>query len=532
MAEPLPEMVPRTVAGQRVAPIPLADGTIPRTRGQAFGATFSFANDFVLDRWKMLGEEGQTITEQEHKDLVGDRPIPFFQGITGRQTERRIAEFDFAQTDAQYSQFPLTQFAAGVIPFFYEPGTLATMPLGGKNIKAIARAPAFSMRQFLTQSGIGSAKIATGSVAVEAAQQVKQTGVLEPVSLAGAGLAPFVLTPAFGALGRGIRAGIGKIKDGPMTARVIDATEGRLSPEQASKVADDVANAPAPRPRILGEDVPTPKRRLAQVFEGFPEGQAEFLRGLSAGREDARAFATRIGLDPDAPALRDLVATMQDRSSQTRSTKPSFNGKVLSQLNRLRKGEATPDDIQTLTDAGLVLPKAKLVDGEVKPTGEVSLSASGRLLDDALQNSKDPANRALINDVVRRGPAALDDAAAQRGVDLDPATNAQASPNRIVAPDTVSDGEVIKALDAAAVKTAGPESDLFGQPGVRGTAPEPRGRAQPDDAGTASRVGAADEVDAERAQLDAGIRRFGGDPEALDSLSARVLEQIRTCGRT
>lgn len=517
MTEPLPDMVPRTVAGQRVAPMPLADGTIPRTRRQAFGASMRFSNDFVVDRWRMLNDTDETINEAEFNELVEGKPVSFFQGITRRQAERRLAEYDFQQWDQQFTQAPFSQFAGMAIPFFYEPGTIASMPAGARNIANITRAGSLTFRQFMQQSTVGASKIAGVSVPLEAAAQIRQTGVVEPMTLAATGLVPFALTPAFGALGRGVRLGLGRIKDGPMTKNVIDATHGRVDPETASRIADNTASSVPPRPRVLSSDPMPPTERLNVWFQGYPGGRAQWLRDISAGKDLARSYARDLGLDPDAPSVRDLVVLMQDRSAQTFDTPPSYNGKVLHMLNRLRAGKATPDDISSLTDAGLVLPRARLVGGELVPTGENALSVTGRLLDDALRNSKTPENRAFINSVIKRGSAAVDEVAARRGIDLDPDTNPQASPNRVASAEVVSDEDLLKALDAAWLKTArrgeGMPTDT---PPARDPAPGPQ----------KARI-----IDADQTEIDAGIRRMGGDPEQLNNIRDRILAQMDTCAR-
>lgn len=533
MAEPLPEMEPRTVAGQRVRPVPKADGTIPRSRRQAFGSAFSFMNDLVLDRWEMLGEQPETVTEDEFLSMKPEgAPIEFFQGMTRRQAETRIAEFEHSKFESQFEQFPLTQFGGMAVPFFWDAGTILTLPFGAKNI---ARASAAnSLRQFTLQSAIGAGKVSLGTTLAEGGLQLKQTGGIDPLVLGASAAVPFAAVPTFGALGRGARALAG-VRDGEFTNQVGKLTGGKLSPDEASNVAQQSAAKRPPPARVSETEPFRPQRRLAQAFEDYPGGRMQWARDLSAGRGSAREFARGMNVDPDAPAIRDLIIGMQDRSARTSRTPMARNVADRTDINTIRQGGRPPEaNLERLREDGLVLP--------ARGDGDVELSETGGMLAKALAAPEN--NRKLLNDFQADGPGALDRAATRRGIDLDPASNPKASPNRVAAAE-ISDDEIIKALESARLETAdtrpgAPSSDIGGRPARQSTEPanggEPRPQARPERAVDTDRAGPEvsrpPEPDPEDAAQASKIRKLGGDPEESETIGTRFFEAVTRCGES
>lgn len=489
-----------------------------------------FANDFVLDRWKGAFRESPTITEGEFKEIVGDAEVSYHQGMTQRQAEMQLAEWEFNQWDSQFDQYPFTQFGGMAVPFVYDPGTVITLPVGAKNIAGMATAR--SLRQFMMQGAIAGGKISPAATAAEGALQLSQTGRLDAEILTASAVATAVLPPVIGGIGRGFRAGFGRIRDPRMTKQVMDASGGRATPEQAAQAADEASARPAPPVRILNSEPHVPTVRLNETFQGYPGGRAQWLRDLSAGRSSAREFAQSINVDPDAPALRDLLITMQDRSAQTSRTPLEHNVRLLDAINLFRGGDRSPEVVGALWQEGLLVARqrgpADVPDIPGRPAPRdtadplLELSETGRLLDEALKDPSTPANGELLRQVYDDGMGALDRAARQRGVDLDPDTNPRASWHRVAAAE-VSDGEIIKALEAAKLQT----SDA-----------RPRAPTRADTAGapdeppvTPARSRDPENVDPDDASQAAKIRELGGDPEQVTTLIRQALDHIDTCGR-
>ena len=166
----------------------------------AFGRAFMGSLPDLHRRWTSWLDKEETITENEFKEIIGDRNIQFWHGMDRRTAEFLVQEHDILEYQAQYERRPIAEFLGASLPLMADPVSIATMPVGGTSItRAIASG---SLRGYLRNTLIAGAKIGLASAPIEAALQPQAYGELRPDILLGTLLGPVIAAPILAAPAR------------------------------------------------------------------------------------------------------------------------------------------------------------------------------------------------------------------------------------------------------------------------------------------------------------------------------------------
>lgn len=332
----------------------------------AFGRAFMGALPDVSRRWGSLWDKEETITEDEFKEIVGERNIRFWEGMDRRTAEFLAQEQDILEYQAQYEGRPIAEFLGAMLPLMGEPVSVATMPVGGTSI---ARAvTAGSLRGFLRNSVIGGAKIGVASAPIEAAIQPGVYGELRPDVLAGTLIGPIIAAPILSAPARFLRG----IRSGPSATAAARASQPEAAGFEGSRMVqayerDNLGVGPPPVARDPG-GITLPSSRFDEMFGQYQGGYRRWMRNFARNQEDAVEFLRRHNIDPDSPALREFVARHKEASAkrhQMTSLEQRFQ--QLRDLTDYAQGRAAPEQVERLR-AGRVLQEAQdMRDAVVRP---------------------------------------------------------------------------------------------------------------------------------------------------------------------
>ncbi|MFO7858076.1 MAG: hypothetical protein R6V11_04055, partial [Ectothiorhodospiraceae bacterium] len=373
--------------------------------------------EIVKSRWRRIGEPaGEALRQEEYEKIVGDRDIPFEPGITANEAERRVAFFDYDQVTSKYQGRPIAALLGGAIPSMLDPVSIATLPVGSARFAKGALAATWG--QFFKQTAIGGAQAGLASVPLEIAAQRGETAELRPFEIGGTVIGPIVAPIGLGAFGRGARAALRRVRNGPdasQTTRNLRSSDevGPADAEAAVRDAKDAGLQPPPNAQRT-QTRATPTQRLADEFNDYEGGHRQWARDLAAGRQTAIDKAQAVGIDPDSPMIDRMLDRLGRASDQRSATPTDYNLRLLDTFNRFRAGDDADDaDLRLLADNGLALPRARVVEGEVQPrvtdegVPDVATTAAGRRLAEALDNPKSVSNAKLLRRVNRDGAAAV-----------------------------------------------------------------------------------------------------------------------------
>lgn len=344
----------------------------------AFGRSFMGSLPDIGRRWTSLFDEKETLTEDEFKELVGNRPIEFYPEVDRKTAEFLAWEYDRDEYLAQYESHPIAEFLGMMLPYVADPVSVATLPVGGTSAAkalsatslklSLARSStaagskvsgtlteAASFKQFVKHSMAAGAKVGVASAPLEAALQPSAYGEIRPDILAGTVLGPIIASPLLLAPGYALRRMVGR---GRVHAAQVSQPETNIKADYSrallgyEKETPDVKTPPA-RPG-MGE-APLPNARFNQMFEQYPGGYKRWVRDMAADVGTALDHIKAQGIDPDAPALRNFIARHKEGSAKragTTSLEQRFT--QLRDTIDFVNGQAAPDQINRLRQAGIL----------------------------------------------------------------------------------------------------------------------------------------------------------------------------------
>jgi len=332
----------------------------------AFGRAFMGALPDVGRRWGSLWDEEETITEDEFKEIIGDRDVQFWDGMDRRTAEFLAQEQDIFEYQAQYENRPIAEFLGMMLPYVGDPVSVATMPVGGTSM---ARAlSAGSLRGYLRHAATGGAKIGVASAPIEAAVQPGVYGEFRPDIFAGTVIGPVIAAPIMSAPARALQG----IRSGPSATAAARSSQPEASGFEGFRITqayeqDNWGVRPPPVTRDPG-GITLPSARFNEMFGEYQGGYQRWVRNFARNQEDAVEFLHRHNIDPDSPVLREFVARHKEATAkrhQMTSLEQRFT--QLRDLTDYTQGRATPEQIDRLR-AGRVLQEAQdLREAAVRP---------------------------------------------------------------------------------------------------------------------------------------------------------------------
>ena len=415
----------------------------------------------VQQRWASLADDADdpVPTGPEIEELLDGRSMEIPRGTSRREIERRIGMHDREQYLSQYSTGMVGEFVGALPPYFLDPTSLALAPVGGAKIRAATQSG--TLGGFLRESTTAGARIGAASLPLELGIQQRTRGEVDGTSVLLSSIAPVVATPVFASPAwartglrneRAVRTGISSEQ------MPVDTPPVRSSEAVAAR--NDI---PSPPVREYTTPVQPPRARLNETFREYEGGSAQWIQDMAVGREGARTFAARIGVNPDSPVLRDMISQEGQATAQRTAAPASFERDVRAAVQRTEQGRPEARDTTTLQRAGLADTEGNLIpgvtsgalrrDGALAVRGQVQRSLENQMQlrsrvlgearqqrDAAPEGSEARATADEFIDDTRRDIAVLEDQLA--ALQTQPRSiDAQASPERIM-----------EALDAARVQ--------------------------------------------------------------------------------
>lgn len=371
----------------------------------SFGRSFGHEASNAWRRWKSPTSVGDgEITEGELKAIAPGRNIPWEPGMTRMRAERLAADYDYQQYSSYYTQSfgsKAGEIAGWFAGGFLDPVSVVTMPIGGPEFSAALKAGA-TLKSFLYQGFKGASKVAAVSTPLEVGVQTLGEGRMSPQDIIATAAAPYVLGGALLGAGRiasgGGRRALANFADSPHT--------DLEAPSRALNESPDI-----PPPPVRQYDPQEMMRAdLARTTDILKEsgGSGKWLSDLAAGKVEAIDAAKRMGIDPDAPSIRSLI---ERQAYFTTSRTPEPAGQRLQDVADLKDmvaGTATPEQLQRLTDRGLVdeAPAASAVDAPSQQAERFTTKPELAALSDALrvpEFDRTQAQRIAVDDFMRGG---------------------------------------------------------------------------------------------------------------------------------
>lgn len=364
----LPVLTPRRVLGEEYKPNEY--GASSPTPVGFFGSIGIGAGTAAIDvaqRWQAIdGSWDDYPTQEERQEIIGDRPLVPPLNLSADQLRRRVAMYDREQYISKYDTNLLGEIVGSMPVLMGDPVNIATMPLGGANFARAAGAATWG--GFLRQSAIGGAKAGLAGVPVDVATQQMARGEVDPASVVMGAAVPVVASPLMGVPTFALRA-----LQGRRASRTVNAHQaeevGRnpLYPEgvtpQTMKAAEAELDSIPPPPQMpAAPDLPPPTARIDAAFEGYEGGAPRWVQELAAGREPAREYAQRLGVDPEAPALRAMLADVKAATATTMQRTPAGIRQLSEDVIRSVAGEQEPLAQRRMQQAGLMDAEGRIPD--------------------------------------------------------------------------------------------------------------------------------------------------------------------------
>lgn len=469
-----PPLEPRRIFGTEVE-VPSRGPTSPLPVGFNRSTALSFGTSVldVTQRWQSRFDNEAPATSQELIDLAEGTTASFPPGISLAEAQRRLAWQRRQDYLAQFDTSLVGDVLGGIVPYSLDLVTLATLPVGGAAATAAIRAAATrNFGRFLSRSAVSGAQVGAASVPLEVGIQADTRGEVDTASVLATALAPVALGPLLLAPGYALARARGNPR------ALADAANSPVIPPEAVADAPAVA-AEAPAPPVM--TVPAPKKpaaRLAETFADYQGGPNTWLRDFAAGAPAARAKAVALGIDPDAPPLRELVQDEAFLTALRSRRTPDNLAQLADAADRVQAQAATPDDVARLRFAGMLdegdqlLPEFRASRDTLLAEGPEGVwaaqaSAAGReaqalsveavAAEKATLQARNPQMRLLTTP---DGPVGQLEARAAELKTRYAAAQARfetaLSRARTVDPKRVDPLRVMEALDAARVQTAAP----------------------------------------------------------------------------
>ena len=328
----------------------------------AMGRSARFATDVVKDRWASLMDEDDPVPADQWEEVAEGRDIPWEPGMTKSRADHLIQEHDYEQYAQHYEGRPIAEFVGMMGPFLFDPVSVATMPVGGANFAAAARAP--TLGKFMQESVRGGAKVGAASAPLEVGVQTQAYGELRGDELAGTILGPIAAAPILSAPGRVLRSlGERRGQTGATDHSQPDVRQAAAAANQSDRPIEidriigpyqqEAGVSLAPPVRQIDPSSPVPTARMEELFGDWDGGAKGWFQRYARGDEDAVAAARQKGFDPDSDALRGLVRE-EVRLSSRRGMQPD-EGRFtdLRDLVDAEQGRATPDQMERLRQRGM-----------------------------------------------------------------------------------------------------------------------------------------------------------------------------------
>jgi hypothetical protein len=317
-------------------------------------------------RWTSWLDEEETITENEFKEITGDRNIQFWHGMDRRTAEFLAREHDILEYQAQYERRPIAEFLGASLPLMADPVSIATMPVGGTSItRAIASG---SLRGYLRNTLIAGAKIGLTSAPIEAALQPQVYGELRPDILLGTLLGPVIAAPILAAPARVLH----NIRSGPSATAAARSSQPETSGFNGARLvqAYEQDHWSVRSPPIIRDPggIILPTHRFNEMFREYQGGYRQWVRNFARNQEDAAEFLRRNNIDPESPALREFIARHKEatvKRAQGASLERRFT--QLRDLTDYVQGRATPEQVDRLRADRLLQEAQDMRDAVVRP---------------------------------------------------------------------------------------------------------------------------------------------------------------------
>lgn len=323
------------------------EGAFPIGRLAAIGRGFDAGVEETLARWRSLRDTSDYLTFDQFREIAGDYEIPYTSNMTYARAQRLVAERERAEYDSQYQDRPVMNFMGMMMPLMFDPVSVATLPFGGQSFAAARNAT--TMRQFLGHAALGGGKVGIASAPVEIAVQQSAYGEIRPDIFAGSVLGPVVASPVLLAPARAMRS-IRNARSTQDAARYAEDPMADIEAGARALDADATAGAPPVRPV---EDIPElPTARLGEMLDEYTGGPRGWLRDLAARAPQAIEQAQRMGIDPEAEPLAELIAR-QARFAATRSPREGRFTELQDFVDAL-DGRAAPEQMARLRERGVL----------------------------------------------------------------------------------------------------------------------------------------------------------------------------------
>lgn len=345
---------PRYIMGQEYG-----QGEFPTQSQYPSGAFSAFSRSFmgaipdVTRRWVSVFDEEETLTEDQFKEVVGDRPVEYYSGMDKSTAEFLAWEHDRDQQLAQYEARPIAEFLGMMLPYVADPVSVATLPVGGTSVaRALSSA---SLKQFVKHSVTAGAKVGAASAPLEAAIQPSAYGEIRPELIAGTALGPVIASPLLSAPGYALRGVRGRTGAQVARAAQPETNMGADFFRAINNYQQDNWGVKRPPEMPRPDKVQLPSARFNEMFDSYPGGVKQWVRDLAADNEAAINHIKKQGIDSDAPPLRNFIIRHKEGSAK----RAQFVGleerfTQLRDVTDMAQGRARPEQIERLRKAGIL----------------------------------------------------------------------------------------------------------------------------------------------------------------------------------
>lgn len=304
-------------------------------------------------RWSAPFETEETITQDEFKSIIGDRPIDFYHGIDKRTAEFLVQDYDMQVYMSQYEKRPIAEFLGSMLPYMLDPISIATMPVGGT--AAMQALKATTLRGFLKNAFLSGAQAGVASAALEPLVELKAYGKVDYMRVLEEFVGPVIAAPILLAPARALR-GFMSHTDILHAARGVQPETAGFDGERLLKAfdADSMGVTPPPPVRDPG-GLTLPSKRFNEMFADYTGGHKQWVRDFSTNVEEARNFLRRHNIDPDSPILKNFIDRHKEASAK-RAALTSLEDRFthLQDISDYIKGRAAPDQIERLKKVGVL----------------------------------------------------------------------------------------------------------------------------------------------------------------------------------